>query len=81
MNLLKKPVFENGDINWIDVLLTKTKQYNNRRNLSSKLTPIQGSLRKNERFAYQILVGERKKNKLKYEIGELVRTADLKKTF
>ena len=29
-NLLKKPVFEKGDSNWIDILDTITKQYNNR---------------------------------------------------
>ena len=29
-DLLKKPVFEKGDGNWIDILSTITKQYNNR---------------------------------------------------
>ena len=29
-DLLKKPVFETGDGNWIDVLPTITKQYKNR---------------------------------------------------
>ena len=29
-DLLKKPVFEKGDGNWIDILDTITKQYNNR---------------------------------------------------
>ena len=28
-DLLKRQVFERGDANWIDVLPTKTKQYNN----------------------------------------------------
>ena len=48
--LLKKIVFENGDANWIDVLPTITKQYNNRMHSSTKLSPIQGSLKKNEGF-------------------------------
>ena len=80
-NLLKKIVFEKGDGNWIDVLPTITKQYNNRIHSSTKLTPIQASLKKNEGFVYKNLLDKRKKIKPKYEIGDLVRTADLKKTF
>ena len=49
-DLLKKVVFEKGDGNWIDVLPTITKQYNNRVHSSTKLTPIQASLKKNEGF-------------------------------
>ena len=39
-SLLKKPVFEKGDGNWIDVLPTITKQYNNRVHSSTKRTTI-----------------------------------------
>ena len=80
-DLLKKPVFEKGDGNWIDILSTITKQYKNRIHSSTKLTPIQASLKKNEGFVYKNLLDKRKKIKPKYEIGNLVRTADLKKTF
>ena len=52
-DLLKKIVFEHGDGNWIDVLPTITKQYNNRIHSSTKLTPIQASLKKNEGFVYK----------------------------
>ena len=45
---LKKIVFEQGDAKWIDVLPTITKQYNKRIHSSTKLTPIQASLKKNE---------------------------------
>ena len=45
------------------------------------LTPIQASLKKNEGFVYKNLLDKRKKVKPKNEIGDLVRTADLKKTF
>ena len=45
------------------------------------LTPIQASLKKNEGYVYKKLLEKRKKTKPKYEIGDLVRTADLKKTF
>ena len=49
-DLLKKPVFEKGDGNWIDVLPKITKQYNNRVHSSTKLSPIQASLKKNEGY-------------------------------
>ena len=80
-NLLKKPVFERGDGNWIDILSTITKQNNNKVHSSTKLTPIQASLKKNEGYVYKIVLDKRKKIKPKYEIGDLVRTADSKRTF
>ena len=80
-DLLKKIVFENGDAKWIDVLSTITKQYNIRIHSSTKLSPIQGSLKKNEWFVYKNLIDKRKKIKPKFQINDLVRVADLKKTF
>ena len=47
----------------------------------TKLSQIQASLKKNEGYVYKNLLDKRKKIKPKYEIGDLVRTADLKKTF
>ena len=80
-DLLKKIVFENGDGNWIDVLPTITKQYNKKVHSSTKLTPIQASLKKNEGFVYKNLLDKRKKVNPKFQINDLVRVADLKKTF
>ena len=80
-DLLKRPVFEMGDGKWIDILPTITKQYNNRVHSSTKITPIQACMKKNEGFVYKNLLDKRKKMKPKYEIGNLVRSADLKKTF
>ena len=80
-DLLKKIVFEQGDANWIDILPTITEQYNNRRHTSTKLSPKDASLKKNEGYVYKNLLDKRKKVKPKYEIDDLVRTADLKKTF
>ena len=80
-DLLKKPVFEKGDGNWIDVLPKTMKQYNNRTHSSTKLSPVQASLKKNEGYVYKNLIDKRKKIKPKYEIGDLVRTANLKNTF
>ena len=45
-DLLKKIVFERGDAKWVDILPTITKQYNNKVHSSTKLTPIQASLKK-----------------------------------
>ena len=47
-DLLKEPVFEKGDGNWIDVPLTIRKKYNNRVHSSTKLSPKQASLKRNQ---------------------------------
>ena len=60
---------------------TITKQYNNRVHSSTKLSPIQASLKRNEGFVYKILLDKRKKITPKFQINDLVRTADLRKTF
>ena len=78
-NLLKKPVFERCDGNWIDVMPTITKQYNNRIHSLTKVTPIQASLKKNEGYVYKKLLDKRKKVKPKFQVNNLVRKADLKK--
>ena len=80
-DLLKKIVFERGDANWIDVLPTITKQYNNRIHSSTKLSAKDASLKKNEGYVYKNLLDKRKKVKPKFQINNLVRTADLKRTF
>ena len=80
-DLLKRPVFERGDGNWIDVLPKITKQYNTRIHSSTKLTPTQASLKKNEGYVYINLLDKRKKIKPKFQINDLVRVADLKRTF
>ena len=45
------------------------------------MTPIQASLKKNEGFVYKNLIDKRNNIKPKFQINDLVRTADLKKTF
>ena len=80
-DLLKKIVFEHGDAKWIDILPTITKHYNNRIHSSTKLSPKDASLKKNEGFVYKNLLDKRKKVIPKFQINDLVRVADLKKTF
>ena len=72
---MKDPFLKKGDANWIDILPTITKQFYNRIHSSTKFTPIQASLKKNERFT---LLDKRKKVKLKFQVND---NADLKKTF
>ena len=67
--------------NWIDVLPKITKQYNKRIHTSTKLSPKDASLKKNEGFVYKSLLDKRKKVTPKFQINDLVRTAGLKKTF
>ena len=45
------------------------------------MTPIQASLKKNEGYVYKNLLDKRKKITPKFQINDLVRTADSKKTF
>ena len=80
-DVLKKIVFEQGDAKWVDILPKITKQYNNRIHTPTKLSPKDASLKKNEGYVYKNLLDKRNKVKPKYEVGDLVRTADLKKTF
>ena len=81
-DLLKRPFLERGDANWINVLLTITKQYNKRVHTSTRLTPNQASSNKNEGYVYNSLLDKQNKVKTQsFKQKNLVRTADLKKTF
>ena len=64
-DLLKKIVFEQGDAKRIDILPAITKQYNNRKHTSTKLSPKDASLKKNEGYVYKNLLDKRKKVKPK----------------
>ena len=80
-NLLEKPVFERAFACWIDLLPVITKQKNYRVHTSSKLTPVQGKLKKKQGCVYKIFLYKRKKLKPKFQINDLVKATDLKKTF
>ena len=72
---------EKVDGNWIDLLSTIAKQYINKLHSSTKLTPLQVSLKKNEGYIYKNLLDKRKKTKSTFQVTDLVRTTDLKRTF
>ena len=80
-NLLKKPVFERGNADWLSELPSVIKQYNNSIHHSIKMTPIQANKKSNERKVYSNLKDNREIQKLKFKLGQLVRTADIKKVF
>ena len=45
------------------------------------MTPIQGSKKSNEKIVYNNLQDRRVKQQLKYKLGQLVRTAVIKRVF
>ena len=80
-SLLKKPVFEKGRADWLSELPSVIKQYNNTIHHSTKMTPNQASKKVNEKLVYSNLQDRRVKQTPKYKLGQLVRTADIKKVF
>ena len=80
-NLLKKPVFEKGKANWLSELPSVIKQYNNTIHHSIKITPNQASKKSNEKLVYSNRQDRRVKQKPKFKLGDLVRTADIKRVF
>ena len=80
-NLLKKPVFEKGNADWISELPSVIKKYNNTIHNSIKMIPIQASKKSNEKIIFDNLRDDRQKQRPKFKLGDLVRTADIKKVF
>ena len=78
---MKKPVFEKGKADWLSELPSVIKQYNNTIHHSTKLTPLQASKKTNEKIVYSNLQDKRRKLNPKYNLGQLVRTADIKRVF
>ena len=80
-SLLKKPVFEKGNADWLSELSSVTKQNNNTIHHSIKITPNQASKKSNKKEVYSNLQDRRVKQQPKFKIGQLVRTAEIKKVF
>ena len=79
--LLKRPVFEKDDGNWLHVLSLIMTHYNNRTFTSTEIAPIQAILRSNEGYVDTNLLDKRKKINPKYKTHDHVRTTDSRKTF
>ena len=80
-SLLKKPVFDKGKADWLSELPSVVKQYNNTNHSSIKMTPNQASKKSNEKIVYSNLQDKRKILNPIYKLGQLVRTADIKRVF
>ena len=80
-NLLKKPVFEKGKADWLSELSSVTKQFNNTIHHSIKMTPIQACKKSNEKEVFSNLRDNRVKQKPKFKLGQVVRTADITRVF
>ena len=80
-SMLKKPVFEKGNADWINELPSVIKQYNNTIHSSTKMKPINASKKSNEKVVYSNRQDKRVKQRPKFKLGDLVRTADNKRVF
>ena len=80
-NLLKKPVFEKGNADWLSELSSVVNKYNNTIHHSIKMSPVQASKIVNEKLVYSNLQNRRVKQRPKFKLGQLVRTADIKRVF
>ena len=76
---LKKLEFEIWNADWLSELPSVIKRYNNTTHNSTKMNPIQASRKSNEEEVYNNLRDGRQKQKLRFKLGQLVRTADMKR--
>ena len=80
-DLLKRTVFGKGKSKWSDVLPTITKKNKYPQRTSSKLTPSQDSVQKNQGYVNQNLLDKRKKTKAKFQVNDSVTKVDLRQNF
>ena len=80
-SLLKKPVFQKGNADWLSELPSVIKQYNNTIYHSIKMTPNQASKKSNQKLVYNNLKDKREVRKPKFKSVQLVRAADIKRVF
>ena len=79
--LFKEPVFEKGKADWISELPSVIKKYNNTIHNSTKMNPNQASKKSNEKLVYSNLQDRRGRQQPKFNLVQLVRTADIKRVF
>ena len=72
-------MFEKRSADWLNELLSVIKQNNNTIHSSTKTTPIQASKKANEKEFYSNLRDDRVKQKPKFHLSQLGRTADITK--
>ena len=79
--MLKKPVFEKGNADWLSELPSVIKQFNNTIHNSTEMKSIDASEKSDEKLVYSNLKDNREIQKAEFELGRLVRTADIKRVF
>ena len=79
--LLEKPVFEKGNADWLSEFRSVIKQYNKTIHHSIKMTPNPASKKSNKKAVFDNLRDDRQKQRPKFKLGDLVRTADIKRVF
>ena len=80
-NLLKRPVFEKSKADWLSEVPSVIKQYKNTIHHSTKMKPMDASLKINEKEVYSNLQHRRIKQQPKVKLGQPVPTADIKRIF
>ena len=78
-NLLKKPLFQKRNADCLSELPSVIKKDNIAFHHSNKMTPLEAYLKKNEKIVYSNLKDNREVRKTKFKLGQLVRTADIKR--
>ena len=73
-------MFEKGNADWLSEIQSVFKQYNSTIHHSFEMTPIEASRKVNEKRSIKICK-TRVKHKPKFKLGQLIRTADIKKVF
>ena len=74
-------MFEKGNADWVSELPSVIKKYNNTIHHSTKMTPIQASKKSNKKIVFANLRDDREKQQPKYKLGQVIRTADIKRVF
>ena len=74
-------MFLAGNADWICELPSVINQYNNKIHSSTKRPPVQASKKSNKKLVYTYLQDQRVKQQPKFKLGDLVRTADIKRVF
>ena len=80
-NIIKKPVFLAGNADWLNERSAVVNKYNNTVHSSTKMTPNQAIKKSNERKVYSNLQYRIVNQQPKFKLGQLVRTADIKRVF
>ena len=70
-------MFEKGNADWLSELPSVVKKNNNSIHSPTKMTPIQASRKSVEKQVYSNLQDKRVKQRPKFKLGNLVRTADI----